>query len=118
MKNFRILVILFSLVACVFSQKAIQSPEPQARAQTQPYFETNLKPKIGTENTASIGDLVLSYTKYRYSAEKLLASAPNGLDHLPLAGWEKTHQYDSKVVCEQEEPGTYLERLSSAEFQR
>lgn len=97
MKNLLIIVV-FSLASCVFSQKAIQLPEPQARPQTQPYIETVVAPDIGTERTVSIGDLVLSYTRRRYSAEVVLASAPDGLLKLPLTGWEKTHEYQSKDV--------------------
>jgi len=97
MKNL-LIIVAFSLASCLFHQKALQLPEPQARPQTQAYFETVLKPDIGTEATVSIGDLVLSYTRLRYSAEMVLANAPSSLLELPLTGWDKTHEYQSKEV--------------------
>ncbi len=97
MKNLLIIVVFF-LISCVFHEKAVQLPKSQAREPTQGYIQTFVEPVIGTENTASIGAVVLWFTKISYSAEVVLAVAAPGFDKLPPNGWEKTHEFQSMAV--------------------
>ncbi len=92
-----LILSVFFLSSCVFRQ-ASQLPEPKHREQTQSNVETVLHPNAGEEVSASIGDVILSYTRINTSSEVVTASAPYSLVRLPTTGWENTHMYKSYNV--------------------
>ena len=98
MKKFVLIGLVCLLSSCMFYRQAIELPVPQPRQPSDAYYETILSPVAGSKAEASIGDIVLSYSKYLYSPEKVTTNPPRGLRMPPQTGWVKTHQYQSMDV--------------------
>ncbi|MEJ2419189.1 MAG: hypothetical protein P8Y45_20140 [Exilibacterium sp.] len=93
-------VILLSifLSSCVFHRQAEPLPSAEFRKNTEGYIETIINPPVGREDSASIGDLIVSYTRISNSTEIAVARAPIKLKTLAREGWRKTHKYNNRDV--------------------
>ena len=98
MKKFVLIGLACLLSSCMFYRQATELPVPQPRQPSDAYYETVLSPVVGSKGEASIGDIVLSYSKYLYSPERVITTPPRGLRIPPQTGWIKTHQYQSMDV--------------------